>query len=232
VGLSTKLPQLGAPNVQALFAQRLLGGTVTAPYTLADMAVDTVGLLDALHIERAHIVGLSMGGAIAQLMAIHQAARVRTLTSIMSSTGDASLPPPKPEALSTLLAPAPADREGYVQHYARNLRTLRGPGFKLDEARDLDRAARNFNRGLNPPGAARQLSAILAAENRTEALKAVRAPTLVIHGSADPLVSVEGGKATAAAVPDAKLLVIDGMGHALPVACWPQVIQAIAAHAR
>jgi len=197
VGLSTKLPQLGTPNVQALFAQRLLGGTVAAPYTLADMAADAVGLLDALGIERAHIVGLSMGGAIAQLMAIHRAARVRTLTSIMSSTGDPSLPPPKPEALSVLLTPAPADREGYVQYYARNMRALRGPGFPLDEARDLDRAARYFDRGLNPPGAARQLSAILAAENRTEALKAVRAPTLVIHGSADPLVSVEGGKATA-----------------------------------
>jgi pimeloyl-ACP methyl ester carboxylesterase len=232
VGLSTKLPQLGTPNVQALFAQRLLGGTVAAPYTLADMAADAVGLLDALGIERAHIVGLSMGGAIAQLMAIHRAARVRTLTSIMSSTGDPSLPPPKPEALSVLLTPAPADREGYVQYYARNMRALRGPGFPLDEARDLDRAARYFDRGLNPPGAARQLSAILAAENRTEALKAVRAPTLVIHGSADPLVSVEGGKATADAVPGAKLLVIDGMGHALPIACWPQVIDAIAAHAR
>jgi len=215
-----------------LFAQRLLGGTVAAPYTLADMAADAVGLLDALGIERAHIVGLSMGGAIAQLMAIHRAARVRTLTSIMSSTGDPSLPPPKPEALSVLLTPAPADREGYVQYYARNMRALRGPGFPLDEARDLDRAARYFDRGLNPPGAARQLSAILAAENRTEALKAVRAPTLVIHGSADPLVSVEGGKATADAVPGAKLLVIDGMGHALPIACWPQVIDAIAAHAR
>jgi pimeloyl-ACP methyl ester carboxylesterase len=150
----------------------------------------------------------------------------------MSSTGDPSLPPPKPEALSVLLTPAPADREGYVQYYARNMRALRGPGFPLDEARDLDRAARYFDRGLNPPGAARQLSAILAAENRTEALKAVRAPTLVIHGSADPLVSVEGGKATADAVPGAKLLVIDGMGHALPIACWPQVIDAIAAHAR
>jgi pimeloyl-ACP methyl ester carboxylesterase len=232
VGLSTKFPQLGTPNVQALFAQRLLGGTVAAPYALSDMAADAVGLLDALSIERAHIVGLSMGGSIAQLMAIHHADRVRTLTSIMSSTGDPSLPPPKPEALSVLLTPAPSDREGYVQHFARNMRTLRGSGFPLDEARDLERAGRYFNRGLNPPGAARQLAAILAAESRKESLNSVRAPTLVIHGRADPLVMVEGGKATAEAIPGAKLLVVEGMGHALPRAHWPQLIDAIAAHAR
>jgi pimeloyl-ACP methyl ester carboxylesterase len=232
IGLSTKLPQLGTPNVQALFAQRLLGGTVAAPYTLTDMAADAAALLDHLGIEHAHVVGLSMGGSIAQLMAIQHAERVLTLTSIMSSTGDPSLPPPKAEALSVLLTPAPADRAGYVQHYARNMRVLRGPGHELDEKRDLERAARYFGRGLNPPGAARQLAAILAAESRKESLKSVRAPTLVIHGSADPLVLLAGGKATADAIPGAKLLVVEGMGHALPRAHWPQLIDAIAAHAR
>jgi alkanesulfonate monooxygenase SsuD/methylene tetrahydromethanopterin reductase-like flavin-dependent oxidoreductase (luciferase family)/pimeloyl-ACP methyl ester carboxylesterase len=232
IGLSTKLPQLGTPNVQALFAQRLLGGTVAAPYTLTDMAADAAALLDHLGIEHAHVVGLSMGGSIAQLMAIQHAERVLTLTSIMSSTGDPSLPPPKAEALSVLLTPAPADRAGYVQHYARNMRVLRGPGHELDEKRDLERAARYFGRGLNPPGAARQLAAILAAESRKESLKSVRAPTLVIHGSADPLVLLAGGKATADAIPGAKLFVVEGMGHALPRAHWPQLIDAIAAHAR
>ena len=205
---------------------------MAAPYTLADMAADAAGLLGTLGIGSAHVVGLSMGGSIAQLMAIHHADRVRTLVSIMSSTGDPSLPPPKMEALSVLLTPAPTDREGYIQHYARNMRVLRGPGHDLDEKRDLERAARYFDRGLNPPGVARQLAAILAADSRKESLKSVRAPSLVIHGSADPLVLVEGGKATAAAIPDAKLLVVEGMGHALPRAHWPQLIDAIAAHAR
>jgi pimeloyl-ACP methyl ester carboxylesterase len=232
VGLSTKLPQLGTPNVQSLFAQRLLGSTVVAPYTLADMAADAAGLLDSLGIERAHVVGMSMGGSIAQLMAIHHADRVRTLTSIMSSTGDPSLPPPKTEALSVLLTPAPADREGYIQHYARNKRVLRGAGYDIDEKRDLELAGRYFDRGLNPPGVARQLAAILAAESRKEALESVRTPALVIHGSADPLVLLEGGKATADAIPGAKLLVVESMGHALPIEHWPRLIEAIAAHAR
>ena len=231
IGLSAKFPQLGTPNIQALFSARLMGGTVTAPYTLSDMAADAAGLLDALDIGRAHVAGASMGGAIAQLMAIEHGGRVRTLTSIMSSTGDPTLPPPKPEAMAVLLTPSPTDREGYIQAHMRNMRALRGPGFALDEARDGKRAERLFERGLNPPGVARQLAAILASESRKEALKSLRAPTLVIHGSTDPLVLLEGGKATAEAIPGARLLVVEGMGHALSIPHWPQLIDAIAAHA-
>ena len=187
--------------------------------------------MDALGIRAAHIVGASMGGAIAQTLAIHHPERVRTLTSIMSTTGDPSVPPPAAEALAVLLAPRPVEREAYFQSYLRTWAVLRGPGFPLDEARDLERAARNFERGLHPDGVARQLAAIIASGSRKEALRAVRVPTLVIHGDADPLVRVEGGIDTANAVPGVRLLVIKGMGHALPISMWPQIIEAIARHA-
>lgn len=232
VGLSTKLPEYGTPDIMALLAQVLTGKPISAPYTLRDMAADAVGLLDALGIDKAHVVGLSMGGGIAQEMAIHHAPRLRTLTSIMSSTGDPSLPQATPEALGVLLAPPPRSREEFFQSYVRTWTVLRGPGFPLDEARDLERAARAYERGLNPPGVARQLAAILASGNRTEALASVRVTTLVIHGDADPLVRIEGGQATAKAIPGARFLPIKGMGHALPISMWPQIIDAIEGHAR
>jgi pimeloyl-ACP methyl ester carboxylesterase len=216
----------------ALIGLALSGKPDAAPYTLRDMAADSVGLLDAHGIDKAHVVGLSMGGGIAQEMAIHYGGRLRSLTSIMSSTGDPTLPQAAPEALAVLMAPAPKSREEYFQNYVRSWNVLRGPGFPLDEAKDLDRAARNYDRGLNPPGVARQLAAILASGNRTEALRSVRVPALVIHGDADPLVRVEGGHATASAIPQAKLLVIKGMRHALPISMWPRIIDAIAGHAR
>ena len=232
IGLSTKFPQHGTPDLMALLGQALMGKPVTASYTLRDMAADAVGLLDALGIQRAHVVGASMGGAIGQEMAIHFPDRLLTLTSIMSSTGDPSLPQATPEATAVLLSPPPKDRESYFEAYKRTWSVLRGPGFPLDEAKDLERAARAWERGLNPPGVARQLAAILASGNRTAALAAVRVPTLVIHGDADPLVRHEGGVATAKAIPGARLLTIRGMGHALPISMWPQLIDAIAAHAR
>jgi pimeloyl-ACP methyl ester carboxylesterase len=232
IGRSTRFPQHGTPDLMALLGQALMRKPVTAPYTLRDMAADAAGLLDALDITRAHIVGASMGGAIAQEMAIHFPDRLLTLTSIMSSTGDPSLPQATPEAMAVLLAPPPKDRDNYFESYKRTWAVLRGPGFPLDEAKDLERAARAWDRGLNPPGVARQLAAILASGDRTAALASVRVPTLVIHGSADPLVRHQGGVATAKAIQDARLLTIDGMGHALPISMWPQLINAIAAHAR
>lgn len=232
IGLSTKFPQHSIPDLMALLGQALMGKPVTASYTLRDMAADAVGLLDALGIQRAHVVGASMGGAIGQEMAIHFPDRLLTLTSIMSSTGDPSLPQATPEATAVLLSPPPKDRESYFEAYKRTWSVLRGPGFPLDEAKDLERAARAWERGLNPPGVARQLAAILASGNRTAALAAVRVPTLVIHGDADPLVRHEGGAATAKAIPGARFLTIKGMGHALPISMWPQLIDAIAAHAR
>ena len=230
IGLSTQFSESGVPNVLAMLTGQ--GGATAVPYTLRDMANDTVGLMDALGIATAHVVGASMGGAIAQEMAIHHSGRLRTMTSIMSSTGEPGLPPPTAQAIEILLAPAPTDRESYFARYAQTWHVLRGPGFPLDEARDAERAARSFDRGLNPPGAARQLAAIIASGSRKDALGSVRVPTLVIHGDADPLVPLAGGIATANATPGAKLLVIEGMGHALPISMWPQIIEAIASHSK
>ena len=230
IGLSTKFREGGVPNVLAMLSGQ--GDATGVPYTLRDMADDTVGLMDALGIATAHAVGASMGGAIAQEMAIHHSGRLRTMTSIMSSTGEPGLPLPTAQAMEILLSPIPTDREAYCARYSEVWQVLRGAGFPLDEARDAQRATRIFERGLNPPGAARQLAAIVASGSRKDALAAVRVPVLVIHGDVDPLVPLAGGIATANAVPGAKLVVIKSMGHALPISMWPQIIEAIASHAK
>ncbi|RYY86663.1 MAG: alpha/beta hydrolase [Comamonadaceae bacterium] len=231
IGCSTLFPQAGVPDVQALMMKALAGQPITVPYTLRDMADDVAGLLDALGLARAHIVGASMGGAIGQEMAIHHAPRMLSFTSIMSTTGDPTLPPPTPEAMAVLFTPAPATLDAFIPHYAKVWRVLRGPHpFPDDEARDAARARAVFARGLNPAGTARQLAAILASGNRKPALRSTRVPTLVIHGDADPLVPVQCGVDVAGAIPGAKLLRLPTMGHALPVSLWPQLIQAIAAH--
>ncbi|MDQ0072982.1 pimeloyl-ACP methyl ester carboxylesterase [Variovorax boronicumulans] len=230
IGHSTHLSHLGVPDIQALMLQAMAGKPLSVPYTLRDMADDCIGLLDALGIERAHIVGASMGGAIGQEMAIHHPQRMRSFTSIMSTTGDPALPPPTPEALAVLFSPTPLTFDAYLAHYKKIWRVLRGPGFPLDEARDAERAQLIFLRGLNPGGVARQLAAIFASGNRKPALRDVRVPTLVIHGDADPLVPVACGVDVADAIAGAKLLRIPRMGHALPISMWPQIIDAIAAH--
>jgi len=230
VGRSTRLTSLGVPDIAALMGQALAGKPFTTPYTLRDMANDTAALLDALKIERAHVVGASMGGAIGQELAIHHPQRMRSFTSIMSSTGDPGLPQPTPEAMQVLFTPAPLTLDAYLPHFARVWNVLRGPDFPQDEALDAERARAVFARGLNPAGTARQLAAIFASGNRKPALRAVRVPTLVIHGDADPLVPVAHGIDVAAAIPGARLLRIPRMGHALPIAMWPQIIEAIAQH--
>lgn len=231
IGLSTRLDRAGVPDVPAAFAAAMQGQPIAAPYLLRDMADDAVGLMDALGIEAAHVVGASMGGAIGQTLAIHHPTRLRTLTSIMATSGARGLPPPTPEALAILLKPTPTDQAGYFESYVRTWNVLRAGHFPLDEARDLTRAGQNFARGLNPAGVARQLVAILASGSRKEALATVRLPTLVIHGDADPLVPLACGVDTAESIPGAKLLIVKGMGHALPISMWPQIIDAIAAHA-
>jgi pimeloyl-ACP methyl ester carboxylesterase len=232
VGQSTQMGSAGLPDVAAAVMAAMQGQAVTgAPYLLSDMAADAIGLMDALGIGTAHVVGASMGGAIAQTLAIEHPQRLRSLTSIMATTGAPDLPPPTAEAMAVLLKPAPADQAAYFQSYVQTWQVLRGPGFMLDAARDLERAGQNFARGLNPAGAARQLMAVIASGSRREALRAVDVPTLVIHGKADPLVPVACGVDTARAVPGAELLLIDGMGHALPITLWPQIIDAIARHA-
>jgi pimeloyl-ACP methyl ester carboxylesterase len=232
IGHSTHLPHLGVPDIQALMMQAMAGKPLQVPYTLRDMAADCIGLLDALNIERAHIVGASMGGAIGQELAIHHPQRMRSFTSIMSTTGNPALPPPTPEAMAVLFSPTPTTFEAYLPHYKKVWHVLRGPDFPLDEARDAERAQLIFLRGLNPGGVARQLAAIFASGNRKPALRDVRVPTLVIHGDADPLVPVACGVDVADAIAGAKLLRIPRMGHALPIPMWPQIIDAIAAHTR
>jgi pimeloyl-ACP methyl ester carboxylesterase len=231
VGLSTKLDHAGLPDLMGALAAAGQGQPVEAPYRLRDMADDAAGLLDALDLESAHVVGASMGGMIAQTLAIEHPGRVRTLTSIMSTTGDPSLPQAKPEAMAVLLTPAPTERAAAIEHGVRLWRTIGSPGFPFDENEVRALAARAFDRGPSPAGVARQLVAIVASGSRRDALAAVRAPTLVIHGAADPLIPVEAGRATAAAVPGAELVEIDGMGHDLPRLLWPTFIDAIAKHA-
>ncbi|MFX0045032.1 MAG: alpha/beta fold hydrolase [Candidatus Hermodarchaeota archaeon] len=227
VGLSSKLDDAGTPDAFAL----MQGKAVEVPYKLSDMAADAVGLLDALKIDSAHVAGASMGGMIAQTMAINYPERVRTLTSIMSSTGDPNLPQPKPEAVSILVATPPSDRDENIDYSLQVWRTLHGPKFPLDEEYVRERSARAYDRSYYPEGTGRQLAAILASGSRKEALKKLKTPTLVIHGDADPLMPVEGGRDTAEAIPGAELLIIEGMGHSIPVEEAPRIIEAIVRHA-
>jgi pimeloyl-ACP methyl ester carboxylesterase len=227
IGRSTKFEEGPAPNVAAALA----GDVSSAAYTLDDMADDAAGLLDALGIDTAHVVGASMGGMIAQVIAIRQREQVLSLTSIMSTTGDPAVAEPTPEALAVLLTPPPADRQGYIDYHVRAARTIGSPAFPVDEDRLRRRAAALYDRSFYPPGVARQLIAVLASPDRTRALAAVSVPTLVIHGRDDPLIPVSGGEATARAVPGAELLVIPGMGHDLPPELWPTLADAIAGNA-
>lgn len=232
IGQSTKLNGGKRITVGELLKLRFLGILPSAPYKLRDMAADTTGLMDALGIRSAHIVGASMGGMIAQEMAIHMPDRVRSLTSIMSSTGNPKLPQPKREAAALLMAPPPKNKDEYIAIFARNWRVLRAGSFPEDEAKDRLRAERCYARGLSPEGVGRQLRAILASGSRVKALQGVKLPALVIHGAADPLVRPEAGIDTANAIPGAKLVMVEGMGHAIPIPIWPQVIGAITDHAR
>jgi len=232
IGHSTKLTGGKRVTPIDILKIRLFGILPTATYTLRDMAMDTTGLMDALGIRSAHVVGASMGGAIAQEIAIHFPDRIRSLTSIMSTTGNLKLPQPKREAMTLLMSPPPKTKDEYVATFARNWRVLRQGSFPQDEARDRVLAERCYARGLNPAGVGRQLRAILASGARNKALANVRTPTLVIHGTVDPLVRPEAGKDTANSIPGAKLVMVEGMGHAMPIPMWPQIIGAITVHAK
>ncbi len=232
IGKSSKLSGGKRLTAIELLKLRFLRIPVTAFYTLHDMAQDVVGLMDALGIASAHVVGASMGGMIAQEMAISFPQRLRSLTSIMSTTGNPKIPPPTREATAVLMAPPPLTRDEYLARFAQTWKILRAGHFPEDEALDRGRAERTYARGLNPAGVARQFRAILASGSRKQRLASVKTPTLVIHGTADPLVRPEGGKDTAASIQGAKLLMIEGMGHALPIPMWRTIIDAIARHAR
>lgn len=225
IGLSTHLHGAPPPDVPAA----MVGDTSSASYTLSDMAGDTAGLLDALGHESAHVVGASMGGMIAQTLAIEHPQRVRTLTSIMSTTGDPSVGGASQEALGVLLAPPARNREEAIERTVSSYRVIGSPGYELDEPALRERAGRSFDRAYDPVGVGRQLLAVLASGDRTPRLRELRIPALVIHGVDDPLVRVSGGRATAAAIPGAELVELEGMGHDLPRALWPQITDRIVA---
>ncbi len=202
------------------------GQPITAPYLLSDMAADAAGLLDALDISAAHIVGASMGGMIAQTFAIEHPDRTLSLTSIMSTTGDPDVGQPKPEMLAILLQPAPQSRDTAIEQAVNGARAISWPEH-FDEERTRERAAKNYDRAFNPVGVGRQILAIQASGSRSAGLAELHVPTLVIHGRGDPLVQLSGGERTAAVIPDAELLVIDDMAHDLPQAHWSQIIERI-----
>jgi pimeloyl-ACP methyl ester carboxylesterase len=212
--------------------QLLRGSTGAAAYTLDEMAQDGVGLLDHLGIGAAHVVGVSMGGMIAQLLAINHPDRVRSLVSIMSTTGNRRVGRPQPKMMMRLMRRGAREREAYIRDHIETYRAIGSQAYDFEEDRKRERAGRMFERGVYPAGSARQLAAVASAADRTKALGGVRVPTTVIHGDADPLVNVSGGRATAEAVPGAKLVIFPGMGHDLPRELWPEIIDAITENAR
>jgi pimeloyl-ACP methyl ester carboxylesterase len=225
IGLSTHFHAAGAPDLMRVMA----GDHSSVPYALTDLADDTIGLLDVLGLDSVHVVGASMGGMVAQLVAVRHPDRVRSLTSIMSTTGDPSVGTPNEAAMGVLFAPPAADRESAVKRAIDTYRVIGSPGFEFDEPALRDRAGLAFDRAHDPAGVARQLAAILSTHDRTRDLMSISVPSLVIHGAEDALVNLSGGRATAAAIPDAELLVVEGMGHDLPRAVWPQIIDRITA---
>ncbi len=227
VGHSTHLRGGAKPKVLRAMA----GITRNPPYTLEDMADDAFGLLDHLGIEAAHVVGASMGGMIAQTMAIRRPERVLSLTSIMSTTGNRRAGLPRLRALGVLLRRAPRDREAFAEYMVRTYRIIGSPGFDRDDdwVRDLGR--RSYDRGVDRGGPARQIVAIQASGDRTRSLAGVEAPSVVIHGKEDPLIPVRAGRATARAIPGAELIEIEGMGHDLPHELWPRIVDAVSRNA-
>jgi len=233
-GLSSKIRVHRQPNIAAALAAAWLRLPVRAPYTLDDMAADAVGLLDALGVPRAHMVGLSMGGMIAQVVAARYADRVLSLTSIMSSSGRRKAMQPRPAAKQALLSqPAdPNDPASVVEHLVGVFGVIGSPAFPTDREALREQVARVVRRGYYPSGVTRQLVAIVASGDRRRLLRKITAPTLVIHGADDPLVPVEGGRDTARHIAGARLMVIEGMGHDLAPGLQPILVEAIAAHCR
>ena len=226
-GLSTAVATDQVPDLMAVLA-----GEATPPYRLENMAADTAGLIEALGIEPAHVVGASMGGMIAQSLTIHHPWRVRSLCSIMSTTGDPSVGQPNEKALAALLQPLPSSRPEAIEASVATSRVISSPGFPFDEERVRRQATEAYDRSYRPDGALRQLAAILASTDRTPELHDVTVPTVVIHGADDPLVDPSGGRATADAVPGAELLVVSGMGHDLPSGAWATLVEAIVSNTR
>lgn len=226
-GLSTNFDEYGLPNLLA----GLAGDDSTAPYRLSDMAKDCVDLLGYLGVVQAHVVGVSMGGMIAQQAVINFPDRFLSLCSIMSTTGSREVGQASPEAVSALLQPVAQDKESAIARSVEISRVIASSKY-FDPERARDLAVRSYERNHNPNGVARQLMAILVSPDRTSDLQKVEIPTLVIHGLADRLVDLSGGIATANAIPNAKFMTIEDMGHDIPIELWPIVRDAIVAHAK
>jgi pimeloyl-ACP methyl ester carboxylesterase len=227
IGLSTNLSHLPVPNPVRVVRQRWLGQPVDAPYGLADMARDTIELMDALGIEKAHVAGASMGGMIAQHVAFEHPSRVKSLSSIMSTTGAVAVSLPHPKALQALFAGRPMDLDAAVEAVLYSQRALGSRGIHRDEERIRRTARRCIERGVNTKGFLRQWGAIMASGDRTARLATIRVPTLVLHGTIDPLVPPAGGRATAKAIPGARLATIENMGHDVPEGAWPRIVSEI-----
>lgn len=227
-GRSTWLSELGTPSVTKAFAKEL----DDPPYLFTDMAADCAGLLDHLGIDTAHVAGASLGGFVAQTFAIEHPGRVRSLASIMSSSGSGRVGQPSPEAMEVLMTRPPADLAGYVENTLRARRVIGSKALGIDEEWVAAFARRCHERGLNPDGAQRQLVCSICSGDRTPRLNGLDLPTVVLHGEDDPLIDVSGGIATAEAIPGAELITIDGWGHDLPQPLWDRLAGAIDANAR
>jgi pimeloyl-ACP methyl ester carboxylesterase len=223
VGRSTHLSDRPTPRVRELMTRRIR----RPAYLLKDMAADGIGLLEELGIESAHVVGASMGGMIAQTMAAEHPDRVRSLVSIMSSTGSRWSGQPAPRILPVFLQKPASGKEAYVERIVKLFALVGSPGFERDDDELRELASTSWDRGVDPAGLNRQLGAIIASGHRGEDLKRIRVPTLVIHGKADRLIRPSGGRATARAIPGARLELIDGMGHDLPRGVWPRILDGI-----
>ena len=233
IGLSQKFEGAKAPKLAWQVLRKKIGWPAKVPYTLEEMADDAVGLLSALGIEKAHVVGASMGGMIAQLVAINHPDRLLSLTSIMSTTGNGSLPMADKNAMEALVAPLKSlDEDDMVAHGLNIGRNIGSPGYPADEKRARERILSTVRRSVYPPGLPRQLAAIIDDGCRRSRLASVTAPTLVLHGEGDPLVKLEGGQDTAKHIPDAELITIPGWGHDLPLELIEPLTHHIATHAR
>ena len=231
-GLSTKFDEAGIPDIMEAIKAAMEGKAVESAYSLDDMADDSVGLLDALGIEKAHICGLSMGGMIAQVISYRHPKRVLSLTSIMSCTGNPNIAQGKPEAIAAVVAPAPEDRQAYIEHNVNIWRKIWSPGFPFEEERARTFMEMSYDRSYYPQGMARQNTAVIAGGDRRPSVSSIKVPTLVIHGADDPLIPVEAGKDTAQVIPGARLVIIDGMGHDMPKGVWAEIVTAISQHSK
>jgi pimeloyl-ACP methyl ester carboxylesterase len=231
VGLSTHLDGQAVDLAALMGALGGEGEPPEVPYTLSAMADDAWGVLDALGIRQAHIVGASMGGMIVQTMAIEHPERVLTLTSIMSTTGEREYGQPKPEAMAALLTPPPSERDAVIESAARVGKIIASPRY-FDAERAKERAGISYDRAFYPEAAGRQMGAIVASGDRADGLRALKVPTLVIHGRADPLIQPSGGDRTAELVEGANLLLVNDMGHDLPEPLWPFLVDVIASHTK